>query len=65
MLLAGFVVVASAVAGDLLASLAKRRAGVKDYPPIMKVQGGLLDIIDAWLVAGPCLAGFAVLTGWL
>ena len=65
MLLAGIVVIVAAIAGDLLGSLAKRRAGVKDYPPIMTVQGGLLDIADAWLVAGPCLVGLSVLLGWL
>ena len=65
MLIAGAVVVLSAIAGDLLGSLAKRRAGVKDYPAVMTVQGGLLDIADAWLVAGPCLAGLAVLQGWI
>ena len=65
MLIAGLVVILSAIAGDLLGSLAKRRAGVKDYPAVMTIQGGLLDITDAWLVAGPCLAGLAVLQGWL
>ena len=65
MLTAGLVVILSAIAGDLLGSLAKRRAGVKDYPAVMTVQGGLLDITDAWLVAGPCLAGLAVILGWL
>jgi phosphatidate cytidylyltransferase len=65
MLIAGLVVILSAIAGDLLGSLAKRRAGVKDYPAVMAVQGGLLDITDAWLVAGPCLSGLAVLLGWL
>ncbi|MEY3080559.1 MAG: hypothetical protein RJA94_544 [Pseudomonadota bacterium] len=65
MLIAGAVVVLSAIGGDLLGSLAKRRAGVKDYPAVMTVQGGLLDIADAWLVAGPCLAGLAVLQGWI
>jgi phosphatidate cytidylyltransferase len=65
MLIAGLVVVLSAIAGDLLGSLSKRRAGVKDYPAVMTVQGGLLDITDAWLVAGPCLAGMAVLLGWI
>ena len=43
---------AGAIAGDLMASAAKRRAGVKDYPTILPVQGGLLDIMDAWIVAG-------------
>jgi len=65
MLLAGALVVVAAIAGDLLGSLAKRRAGVKDYPAVMTVQGGLLDITDAWLVAGPSLAGLAILLGWL
>lgn len=64
MLLMGLLVILAAILGDLLGSLAKRRAGVKDYPAVMKVQGGLLDITDAWLVAGPCIAGIAVLFGW-
>lgn len=54
------VATVGALAGDLLASAAKRRAGVKDYPTILPVQGGLLDIMDAWIVAGP-LAAFAAL----
>lgn len=65
MLGAGIVIILSAIAGDLLGSRAKRQAGVKDYPPVMTVQGGLLDIADAWLVAGPCLAGVGALLGWL
>lgn len=62
MLMGGLVVIASAITGDLLGSAAKRSAGVKDYPPVMKIQGGLLDIIDSWIVAGPCLVGFYFLT---
>ncbi|MFT3671389.1 phosphatidate cytidylyltransferase [Aestuariivirga sp.] len=50
----------AAVAGDLLASAAKRRAGVKDYPALLRSQGGLLDIYDAWIVAAPA-AVFTVL----
>lgn len=65
MLLAGFVILAAAPLGDLLGSLPKRRAGVKDYPAVMAVQGGLLDITDSWLVAGPCLAAVALACGWL
>lgn len=64
MLLAGAIVIVSAIAGDLLGSRAKRQAGVKDYPAVMTVQGGLLDIADAWIVAGPVLAGLASLLGW-
>ncbi|MCA3561695.1 MAG: phosphatidate cytidylyltransferase [Aestuariivirga sp.] len=59
----GLVAIA-AIAGDLLGSLAKRHAGVKDYPAVMTVQGGLLDIADSWIVAGPCLVGFFALLGW-
>ena len=44
------------VTGDLTASWIKRRAGVKDYPPIHPVQGGVLDIVDAWIVTAPALA---------
>ncbi len=56
------VVAATAtVAGDLLASRIKRRAGVKDYPPIHPIQGGVLDIVDAWLVTGTALGLIAAL----
>ena len=55
------VATVGAIAGDLMASAAKRRAGVKDYPIILPVQGGLLDIMDAWIVAGPLAAFAAVL----
>jgi phosphatidate cytidylyltransferase len=50
------------VAGDLVASWLKRRAGVKDFPPIHAVQGGVLDIADAWIVTAPALA---VVTSWI
>lgn len=50
-----------AVVGDLTASAAKRRIGVKDYPAVLKIQGGLLDIYDAWIVAAPA----AVFTAFL
>lgn len=65
MMLAGLIVMVTAMAGDLAGSAAKRRADVKDYPPVMRVQGGLLDIMDSWLVAGPALAGlFTLWTGF-
>ena len=58
---AGMAVAAGAlaVAGDLAASHLKRLSGVKDFPPIMKRQGGLLDITDAWIAAG---AGIVLLS---
>ena len=51
------------VAGDLAASRLKRLSGVKDFPPIIASQGGLLDITDAWIAAGAGVAAFAVLAG--
>jgi CDP-diglyceride synthetase len=53
----------AAVAGDLLGSAAKRAAGVKDYPTILEGQGGLLDILDAWLLTAPVFAGLVILMG--
>lgn len=41
-----------ATAGDLAASRLKRIAGIKDYPTLMPRQGGLFDIVDAWLLTG-------------
>lgn len=55
----GLIAIVSAVAtvvGDLVASWIKRRAGVKDYPAVHPVQGGVLDVVDAWIVAVPVLA---------
>jgi len=46
------------VAGDLAGSRIKRQGGVKDYPTVLKSQGGALDIWDSWISAG---AGVAVL----
>jgi len=72
-LLAGLPVLASGgialfvgiltVTGDLAASRAKRRSGVKDYPEILPHQGGLLDITDAWITAGAGLVCLVVLLG--
>ncbi|WP_164726933.1 phosphatidate cytidylyltransferase [Shimia sediminis] len=46
------------VAGDLAGSRIKRAGKVKDYPPVLKKQGGALDIWDSWIAAG---AAFFVL----
>jgi phosphatidate cytidylyltransferase len=55
-LLVAVVAPVATVAGDLAASAIKRQIGVKDYPPVHPVQGGVLDIVDAWIVTAPCLA---------
>ncbi len=44
------------IIGDLTASRLKRQSGVKDYPRVLPHQGGILDITDAWIVAGAGLA---------
>jgi phosphatidate cytidylyltransferase len=53
-----------AIIGDLTASAAKRRAQVKDYPAVIASQGGLLDIYDSWIVAGPLSVGIVMLLNY-
>ncbi|WP_051242518.1 phosphatidate cytidylyltransferase [Stappia stellulata] len=62
LLAAGGIAVA-AVGGDLAGSRLKRASGVKDYPCVLPGQGGVLDIADAWLIAGPALVILARLAG--
>jgi len=52
------------VLGDLAASRLKRAAGVKDYPHLMRHQGGLLDITDAWIASGAGVICLAVRKGF-
>jgi phosphatidate cytidylyltransferase len=53
-----------AIIGDLTASAAKRRAQVKDYPAVIASQGGLPDIYDSWIVAGPLSVGIVMLLNY-
>ncbi|SHJ49736.1 phosphatidate cytidylyltransferase [Shimia gijangensis] len=44
------------VAGDLGGSRLKRAGGVKDFPAVLKKQGGALDIFDSWIAAGAAIS---------
>ncbi|KAL8426077.1 hypothetical protein Efla_007350 [Eimeria flavescens] len=56
--LMGLAVSGAAVAGDLLASLLKRDAGVKDSSALLPGHGGWLDRTDAHLLAAPVVFVF-------
>jgi CDP-diglyceride synthetase len=55
-LVLAFVLVAAGFCGDLYTSALKRGAGVKDFPPVHRLHGGLLDIYDSTLFAGIVLS---------
>lgn len=61
--IAGGVLAIAAQAGDLLESAFKRRLGVKDSGHLIPGHGGLLDRLDALLLAGPVGALLAWLSG--
>ncbi len=60
--LAMFVLVAGIV-GDLGTSALKRARGQKDFSPVLRRHGGVLDIYDAFLAAAPAAYVFRVVTG--
>ncbi|TWU28524.1 phosphatidate cytidylyltransferase [Bythopirellula polymerisocia] len=60
----GFVVGLAGMLGDLAESLLKRDAGVKDSSDWLPGFGGVLDLMDSLLIAGP-VAYLLWVSGWV
>lgn len=54
-LILGIVLPATGIVGDLIESMIKRAAEVKDSGCALKGMGGVLDVLDSLLLAGPVL----------
>lgn len=50
----GIYVAFFALCGDLLASLVKRRSGIKDFSNLLPGQGGVLDRFDSYILCSVC-----------
>jgi phosphatidate cytidylyltransferase len=46
------LIMLSGLSGDLLASLYKRRVGIKDFSRLIPYHGGVLDRFDSFMMAG-------------
>lgn len=64
-LLAGAILNLASQAGDLLESVVKRRAGVKDSGTLFGPSGGVLDVVDSLLLSVPAaLVTWPYLFAW-
>ena len=52
MILKWIIIIAFAFAGDTLASLLKRRVGIKDFSRLIPGHGGVIDRFDSLMIAG-------------
>lgn len=61
----GCLMAALSQVGDLLASLIKRRYGIKDYGKIFPGHGGILDRLDSILITSPLILFFSFLLQYI
>lgn len=63
--LAGALIALLSQVGDLLASLIKRRYGIKDYGVIFPGHGGVLDRLDSILITSPLVLVFSFILQYI
>lgn len=60
----GFILACVAVLGDLVESLLKRAAGVKDSGNLFPGIGGMMDLVDSILLSAPVLYYYVMFMGY-